>query len=387
MIFKKKLCFLTILSLATLAIVACSVNFNEHYDRVETSKIRPISYQFNKLLSNEEGSWQITNIAETAPGDTVLLEVFFAGDGEISRENIKFSACWNIYTDLYGNLAPRGEPKPFTPIISKIEPDMGGKIVRAVFKIPDDILENSDAIPNDLSGFLETYQIGDGIPYNLKTKTDALNFLKNFSENELFRSQIPAENIIKIDGLAQIFSCIYEIYLEIPGIPRTKIRHTARYHGRLWPVYVRKNYNPVLSYLSFYQGNHKLYDDIKKFSLSGNKNTYVIIGISEGWYGTDKFYTLKEAFSPNPELTTEKYSLRVFYSDNLYGKIELEDGIFLSILDFPAGGYSQNIIIHRDKLKVGDKGWIWIMVYDECYGVSNFPQGRSIVGVPIEFVE
>jgi hypothetical protein len=222
---------------------------------------------------------------------------------------------------------------------------------------------------------------------------DVLQFLKNLSENELLQfqfSQISKDDVgIRIDGLAQIFSCIYEIYLDIPGVPRTKIRHTARYHGKLYPLLGAKiNYNPILTNLHFYQGGKNLsYYGNVKFSLSGNKNTYVIIGISEGWYGTDKFYTLKEAFSPNPELTTEKYSLRVFYSDNLYGKIELEDGIFLNIMEFPAGGYRQDIIIHRDKLKVGDKGWIWIMVYDECYGVSNFPQGRSIVGVPIEFVE
>ena len=401
MISKKIFAFLTVS--AILAVVGCSINFNEHYDKVDSNKVRPISYWITTDTAFSLSPFSSSS-PETAPGDTAALLVFIpAGDRKITFDEIKWRVCWNIYTDEYGNLAPRGGAVELEVIQGGVtDYIMGGQIAIVQFKIPDDILHKSDAIPNDLSGFSKIYSIGDmeNMP---KTKAEALGYLERLANDRFLQYNIPYDIGIKIDGLAQIFSCMYEIYMDIPGVPRTKIRHAARYHKKLRYISnlygyrspVCTNGNPYLTSLDFYQGGWYVGDgligDTIEISLDKDIRSTITLGILYAGEVADRFYSLERAFSLNPspmDRVNETYGLRIFYSDSIYGKIELKNGAFINLGAFGADNtYTEEIIIHRDKLKEGDTGWIWIMVYDECYGVANFPQGRDMEGFPVKFVK
>jgi len=393
LIFRNILLFLSLAFSAFF--VACGFDFEQHYDKINEDMVRPISYQFLNL------DWNLW--AETAPGDIVWLEVFFTGK-RISLSDITWKANWNIFTDEFGRITPRGSDVNLGNIAWHIEDVMGGQMVYATFRLPEDILHNADVIPNDLTELQRIFNINfdniEGFPSDIFTKAGGLTFLEILANSWQSQSQIPQHQRPRIDGLAQILSAMYEIYLEIPNTPRIVIRHTARWHGRLfyydfgngfYRFWARTNKNPETPYLEFFQGGWMIGDSYSnhnnpiRISLSRHERTGTVVAIV--FPDADRFYTLEQAFSPNPQLSEESFKLRVFFSSSIHGKIEIENGGFVNMATFEGGyRYSHNIILNQNNINVGDTGWIWVVVFDERHGVANFPQGRNVVGIPVEFV-
>ena len=382
---KTLLCFSLVFSVFFLG---CGVDFEQHFNKINEDMVRPVSYMFGTL-----DSW--TNSAETAPGDTVVLSVFFTGK-QISLNDVKWRANWNVFTDEFGRVAPRGEDVNLEILDSYIRETMGGQMLTAAFVIPKDILHKADIIPDDLTQLQSIFNIGDidgieGLP-NIATKSAGLAFLEELSANsemQLYFSNQRRDLLPRIDGLAQILSSMYEIYLYIPNTPRTVIRHTARWHGRLSNL-VSTNNNPGIPELSFSQGRFPIGNSYGnspvRISLSAHRITGTDVTIN--FSSADRFFTLEQAFSPRPQRSVESFRIRLFFSSSIHGKADLESGSLVNMGSFEGNAeFGDHIVVHRDKIKVGDSGWLWVVVFDERYGVANFPQGRNVVGVPVVFVQ
>ena len=344
------------LVLIFLALAGCAIDFERHYNQIDSDMIRPISYWFR---NNYYGS-----SPETAPGDIAVLDIFFVGKRITLDDITDFRVSWNVFTDGYGNLAPRGE-EPLKLLREPLLVDgMNGQILRLAFQIPPDILHNADVIPNDLSELSRNYRIGDiSEIFGISKKADVLAQLENLAKNPELQKSIPYEMGAMINGLAQIFSAQYQIYLDFKGdTPRTKMRNTARWHGRLRGVdgiYV--NNNPEIL---------REFDTLK---ISVSRTNVLDVEVSE----KDTAMTLEQAFTT--QITNiETYRSRWFFEGSaIRNKLDISQEMNVFRWTINAAGNA----------KVGDTGWVWLWVYDERLGVANHPQGRDIVGFPIKFVE
>jgi len=390
LIFKKFLLFLSLTFLVFF--VGCGIDFEQHYNKIDNDMVRPISYQFRNI------EWRSGLGAEAAPGDTVFLDVFFTGE-RIDLSDITWKANWNIFTDEFGRVAPRGNDVNLEIIAQYIMDTMGGQMVSIVFVIPEDILHKADVIPNDLTELQRIFNLGDFTNiewFPALTKKDGLEFLETIAKDRYLKQQVWSnfQLLRRVDGLAQILSAMFEIYLYIPNTPRTVIRHTARWHGRILMdrgalLNFGMNFNPNPPFLDFRQGPNRIGNSrmTVRFSLSDHQRFGTMVDID--FPAADRFFTLEQAFSTNAyiRLSAEDFRLRIFYSSSIHGKIEIEGSSLVNMASFWGHqSFAEIIKIQHDKVNVGDRGWIWVVIFDECAGVANFPQGRNIVGIPVEFV-
>ena len=372
-----------------LVLAACSIEFDRNYDQIDDDMVRPISYQF-------------TN-PETAPGDTTELEILFVGKPLNSIDDIKWRVSWNIYTDGYGNLAPRGESDLKLIGAPTLRDEKNGQIVSIKFQIPDSILHKADVIPNDLSTLMNNYQIGNiAEMLGFSKKADVLDSLKRWANmSNAEKEQIPFQFGAMINGLAQIFSSQYEIYLDInvegANTPRTKIRNTARWHGKLngiKGIFINNNPKVRFSEWRVWAMNEKnaynfdkskatpVYRNGDTINIPVNRNQTIFMEVFAS--PKDSALTLEQAF------TTQIVNI-----ENYSGIWFFEGKEFRRTLDIsgepPFGaspdGYGVVRISVGDNAKAGDTGWIWTAIYDERHGVANHPQGRCTIGFPVKFVD
>jgi len=381
LIFKKGKT-MKIIAVLAIFLAACSIDFDRNYNQIDNDMIRPISYWFrNRNFWSLEGRTS----PETAPGDTVVLDIFFTGK-PITLDDIEsFSVSWNVLTDAYGNLAPRGEERLQLIGEPHLFNRMNGQILRILFQVPRDILHNADVIPNDLSELSNNYKIGNITEFfPFSTKNDGLAFLENLASDWRLQMAIPFTEGARINGLAQILSAQYQIYVDIKNTPRTIMRNTARWHGRLRNIEgIYLNNNPEFLGWRYYNWSNSWRGDTISLSLSRPEANFVEFGVSR----LDFLLTLEQAFARQPITNIEEYWALVFFDgantrDNL--NIQIWDIWYYDYGSYQSVRLTMNV---TNNAKVGDTGWIWLLVYDQRLGVANYPQGRDIIGFPIKFVE
>ena len=363
--------------------------FSRHYRQLDDDTFRPFSYQFKN--------------PEIAPGDTVELSVIF--NGKVSAENISWKVNWNYITNRFGSSGPvNGFEKPLKIISERIGTYDGHSQTATIrFVVPDSMLYNSYAIPASLEQMAAMYNFPNipkiGFP---TSKENILNMFENLSKRPLYLQQAFIDSLgingTVIDGLAQIFSAMFEIYIDIPNIPRSKIRHTVRYHGKLSHLYgVYANTNPRLE-IYFYQGSRSHYvwwGDTIWISLNRNQKAYLYFYPDN----RDSAISLEKAFAPTKQgsVKVERFYTRWFfeggetYSKLWFSDFSSEDETRPSYNeeDFvynDSGYFSRIIYIDYDKANPGDTGYIFLVLFDHADGVVYRPQGRTTLGFPIKFV-
>ncbi|MDR0303772.1 MAG: hypothetical protein LBH98_03250 [Chitinispirillales bacterium] len=379
----------------TFLLISCSLeDFNRHYRQLDDDMIRPFSYQFEN--------------PEIAPGDTVELSVIFSGK-KINSDDIDISnwkVCWNIYTDRFGNLAPRGEEPLKSYIIDKpriVEDDENFQKVTLKFVVYDSMLYKSDVIPESLDEMAAMYNFKNipqvGFPTN---KDGFLNTLENLSKDLNVQRAIPDTLGTVIDGLAQVFSAMFEIYVDFNDgkTPRSKIRHTVRYHGKLSDIKgVYTNKNPVIEDIKIWAMDEKdAYNfDINKskeitksgdtINISIDKNKTIFMEIKA--LPKDSTLTLEQAFSKTRNTSFEKYYVRFFFAgDTTYSKLSFSPVTNkVDNKNGKDGTIVRRVNLDYDKVNVGGAGYIFLVLYDDNIGVVYYPQGRTTKGFSIKFVE
>jgi hypothetical protein len=380
---------------------SCSFeDFNRHYQQLDSDDIRPFSYQFRN--------------PEIAPGDTVELLVFFSGK-KVKLENISWKVNWNYITNRFGSSAPVNGFERQLEVTDKriVDADHGhSQIATIKFVVPDSMLYESYAIPESLEHMSSLYNFPNIPKIDFPTsKKSILNMFENLAKCPPYLQQAIIDSLgingKVIDGLAQIFSAMFEIYIEIPNTPRSKIRHTVRYHGKLSGMRgVYYNRNPIFD-IYFSQGNRGYYicyvneygfqrsqTDTIKISLTKNKTA------SLDFYSKNRDYaiSLEKAFSPTGQYVVkwEDFYTKCFVEGETYSKLWLssfstqetqppynEDNLVFNKSDY----FTKIININYDKARPGDKGYLFLVLLDELDDVIYRPQGRTTLGFPIEFVD
>ena len=372
----KKLFQTTAILLIMSLLFSCGLeDFARDYRQLDGDMIRPFSYQFEN--------------PELAPGDTAVLKIIFAGL-PISPSDITWRVCWNYYTDRYGNMAPRGEG-PLNAKIVDSDGDAHSQSITIKFEIPKDMLHKSEVIPENLSEMAALYGIEipeTDFPAN---KTGILNALDSLAKIPFAHEYIAFEQGVIINGIAQIFSAMFEVYLDFDapfvGHPqRAKIRHTVRYHGKLSGipgVFINKNPEIERMRVRTSGGRYEPVEIGDTINISVSKATFLEVLVSD----RDSIITLEQAFSQNPNVSFERYARRLFFEGGAtHGRISLSDvtkekplNSACGLMEFEFTGY--------ENAKVGDTGYVFLVLFDNAIGVVYHPQGRTTTGFPIKFVE
>jgi hypothetical protein len=379
--------------------VSCSLeDFSRHYRQLDKKDVRPFSYKFEN--------------PEMAPGDTVCLSVIF--NEAIDINEIKWRVNWNYMTNRFGSSTPvNGFEKDLKLIGAPSSSDTHNghsQTVTVKFVVPDSMLYDSWAIPTSLEEMAAMYNFRNIPKVDFPTgKNDILNKFETLAKSPYSQEQIPDSLHTVIDGLAQIFSAMFEIYIDIDGSPRSKIRHTVRYHGklsygnyinggRLKGVYYNRNPEIDKIYVFYEDGsNQQTLEDGDTMKISLNRNQTKLVQFFPN--PKDFAITLEKAFSPRSQWDPfgmqdnkqERYYVRWF----LEGSETYQKLWFTSEGTQPSYGdegdisdITRIINIDYDKVKPGDTGYLFLVLFDDIeVGVVYRPQGRTTLGFPIKFVE
>ena len=367
---------------------SCGIEeFEYKYRKLDGDMIRPFSYRFAN--------------PELSPGDTAELSVIFSGK-KISLDDISWNVCWNIYTDRYGNMAPRDErPLKIIGNLLLTDTDDGhSQTVTLKFKVPDSVLYDSDVIPQNLNEMAAMYGIkipGTDFPMG---KADVLQWFEKLAEYPAMQKSFTFEQGAVINGLSQVFSLLFEVYVDFPrtvsSAERAKIRNTVRYHNKLSGVKgIYINENPEIMDIKVFAMNEK---DASVFNKSNseeifgsgdtvnipvNRNKTIFMEIYAS--PKDSLLTVEQAFSAR-NVNVEQYEMRLF----------IEGGETYKKLSFssqtPVGGHPdgyniRKINIDYDRAKIGDTGYVFLVLFDDKIDATYYPQGRATKGLPIKFVE
>jgi hypothetical protein len=374
--------------LASLGFVSCSFDFDRNYDRIDHDMIRPFAYSF-------------TN-PEISPGDTAELRVIFSGK-RVNLSDLSFRVSWNIFTNRFGNLAPRDEQN--LEIIGNpqlVNTDNGhSQTLTLKFKIPDSMLYNSEVIPESLSEMALLYglQIPD-LPF-AGDKKSVLQVLEDLAKNPEAQKQISRRDGAILDGLSQVFSAFFEVYIDFPPTvsvaQRARVRHTVRFHNRLSNVSgLFTNQNPQIKSIRVFTMDRKnlsapdfnvsqaqeVFPNGDTINISVNQNKSVFMEILAS--SKDSVLTAEQAFSTQIA-NIEQYTMIAFYEGETFRKISFEQS-------YPTGwrndGYSvRRIRVEDGKARIGDVGYVFLSLSDSRMDAIYYPSGRTIVGFPIKFVE
>jgi len=372
---------------------SCSLeDFNRHYKQLDADDVRPFSYQFKN--------------PEIAPGDTVELSVIFSGK-KVKLEDISWRVNWNYITNRFGSSAPVNGFEDTLKIISKRifdTHDGHSQTAKIKFVVPDSMLYKSYAIPESLEQMAAMYNFPNmpKIDSISTSKEGILNMFENLAKYPYLQKSIPDSLGNVIDGLAQIFSAMFEIYIDIPNIPRSKIRHTVRYHGKLpfiKGVYYNKNPGFHIKFLEEDKNDYSnsysslLYSgDTIKISLNRQKMARLLFLPIE----IDSAISLEKAFAPikyynvKPEYV---YPIWFFEGGKAYSKLWFSSSATETRSPFEDGEegelnwFERVINIDYDKAKVGDTEYLFLVLFDDVHGVVYRPQGRTTLGFPVKFVE
>ncbi|MBN1759115.1 MAG: hypothetical protein JW863_12395 [Chitinispirillaceae bacterium] len=227
---------------ATIALIGSGcAEFPTSYSRIEPDKPRLLDFIYEP--------------AEAAPGDTVLLKAVFAGR-DVSPEDLTWEVSWNIRVNEYGvNTAPDTVPLEITPVAYTFSDRTS--CIAFTFVIPDHIIENSSAVPDNWTAAIpEYYREAISEEYRSFSKKEFLQMIDLISASasiapesidEEFRQFLPL--------LLQCFTAPMQIYCRVDGGHEIVSSYSVRYNSRFASVpqlTIPVNHNPMIDSLCIY---------------------------------------------------------------------------------------------------------------------------------------
>lgn len=385
------------LILLFLLIFSCGIEFPTRYDRIEDT-LRCLAFVFDN-----------DTLAEGAPGDTVTLRAYFAGDQIRSTK-------WSVSTQmLLGALTGSDTFADTIPLEQVMVPGTyheysTGKTDSIVFDfvVPKDIIKKTfsevqsikallpSAIPDSLfGGALSNYK-----PIDIINLIDTLATVSQFLTPQIFENLLPiltgsnsADSLIKyFPLLLQTFTVNMKFNLLANSDCRVKGYYSVRYNSRFSSVFpnVPVNRNPLIKSINLYtvKGNRSSFDPDndsyeKVTELSSTNNTIDI--------DTSHSYFL-EVIHPDSitdigqEFTTGSYVPEFFHAEWFYkNETQLSEVNFDQLMSIQASQSSNiaRLLPSLDKRMVDFS--IWVVVYDDLYGEKFRPVGFSFRPVEGKF--
>jgi len=329
-----------------LALFLASCNeFDRDYSKVDGEFARALSFTIVET--------------EMAPGDTITLRTHFAGKA-VNPATIKWGVSWQIVQDLYGEeavLDSQSLDKWIVSPLAEVMSDDSMQIFEMKILIPDSVVRNSPAIPENWSSTLAQLGLDInpeewGFPAN---KQEFLGIIEGLAAlpvkdqekeiNQLLATgQGEAVSVYagQLDGLLQLLSVKFRIYCDYTASDGfiANTTNIVRYHSKLQGIpNIWANKRPIQTGAKLYEvsGKPLKFDpSVDKFdvvfplvnrtlSLDYNSGKSYFLEVTVD--GRDQFITALEALG-NQSLTYESFDSYWFSSKTGFesmGFVQLDD--------------------------------------------------------------
>lgn len=267
----------------------CGLNFPTRYERIETDRVRSLGFVFDP--------------AEAAPGDTVRLVSYYAGE---TVDSVHWRISLDYRFDLFGNDTALGTMSLLDTIgidgsdslVTGVEGLYDAASVQCV--IPRDFIRSASIIPDNWYNLLPE-PVRDSLPDWLKdlSKDDLIDFVEllSYSAPEQLdtlmaliatgEGPVPSEALGLVGMLAQLFTAPFVVSCDAwSGGYRyeTRSQYMVRYNRLLSPNlasidssldFVKVNHNPRIEWIGVYKVKKDglySFDPVK----DGNEYDYVL---------------------------------------------------------------------------------------------------------------
>jgi hypothetical protein len=419
---------LTLTILGAILLLQCS-SFQDRYDRIEPSVIRPIGFVYDPY-------------AEGAPGDTIHLHAYFAGDTVVS-------STWQLSYDFLQAATGNGDtvlnyaPLPIFGVTGNLPDSMD-----FFFVIPDTTFYLTQAIPQQsLSALKASLPAGMGSmtqqslagflrslgAVNLNDTPAVLTFLQVWGPTLGIAASSPAA----LDSLGAIAEKVVSVFsvqgvilanvtakdgsqLQVRG--QFTIRYNSHFRNTPLDTIIPVAQNPVMHWVGVYAIKNNsvtgfapgdsilagrytpqyLYNDLSPVAISDTilidtGYTY-FFGADSGIYpavqnGTTVIDTTRDKlFYADSKTGRDTFQLATWfydweYEDDLDSVTLPEDSLLLLVPGSSGGGggeesYMQFLPSLDTKMTAAH---IWATVYDSYLGQLNFPVGFAIRDFDVYF--
>ncbi|MFP4015231.1 MAG: hypothetical protein ACLFVQ_14175 [Chitinispirillaceae bacterium] len=221
---------------ALMCLAGCS-SFPTVYDRIDSDEFRLLDFMYEP--------------AEAAPGDTVTLRAVFAGKSIKSVDNIDWRLSCQVMVNEYGrDTAYDYRPLEKEPVSYSFSDNT--QSVAFKFKIPDNAISNSDAIPDNWVELVPNH-LRNELPEELTSlsKTDLINLIELCAEGN-----VPFDPAIQdiLPAMLQFLTVRVRIRANVPGEHAIVSNYSVRYNSRFASQYqVPVNRNPVIDSAGVYK--------------------------------------------------------------------------------------------------------------------------------------
>ena len=237
-----KYLFLLVPAIIALLGAGCA-DFPTSYDRIEPDKPRLLDFIYEP--------------AEAAPGDTVLLKAVFAGR-KVTAEDLIWEASYNVSINEYGEQTQSDTVAlELTPVDCSFSDQTSCIALR--FVIPENIIENSDAVPDNWTKRIPDYY-RDAIPatYGSLSKHDILQQLDQAATALSATPEAADEDFLSsLPLLLQYFTAPMQLFCTIRGGHPIQSTYSVRYNARFASLpqsgsTIPVNRNPVVDSIRIY---------------------------------------------------------------------------------------------------------------------------------------
>ncbi len=383
-----------VLSVA-LFLAGCGLEFPDRYDRVDNDRVRPLAFVFdNKGLS------------ESAPGDTVTLHAYFAGE---PAGNIQWTILPAVLVGAFGVDAYRDTiPLQSMIIAESFIQYSGGLTDSAVFsfKVPEDIIRNEFANVSTMGSLLPP-QVRESVPEKLLNVSpvrviDLLDLLArrppgvDSSVADSALEVLAGENVSDhIPLLLQVLSVTMKVLSTVNDKYKVESIFTIRYNSavRYLNSTVPVNRNPVIEWSRLYKvkgSSVNSFDPAKNGSLVDQvysmdevyRDTVVIEeGYSYFLAADSGTRSLDYGMSMNSgQLSQESFIYEWFYRNDDF--LESVDPEKLIVLEKSPGSKFVKLLPPIDRRMKHFS--LWLVTYDTFMGERLRPVGfcfRAMHGV------
>ena len=370
-----------------LFFVGCGVNFPTRYDRIDNDRVR-----FPAFVYDNKG------FAEGAPGDTVELRAYFAGE---PQKTTKWTISTTVFLGSFGTDTFADTVSLQNFIIPGTYKEYSGGVSDSVvfsFAVPADIIRNK---------FNNIETIGSLIPADMRNSlpseflklkpVEVINILNILSSAPLNIDSVSVDSILKVltgdstgsvremfPVLLQIFSVTMRIFAVVNDEFKVESDFTVRYNsglsylGSAIPV----NHNPVIDWVRLYKirGSRRSFDITRDLSLvdsiyemGGDDDTIFIedgcsyfLVADSGTASIDRGVSLTSG-----SLSQEIFNYEWFYrNDDSFPDQKIDN---LLVLQSIPGSNNTRLLPSVDKRM--EHFSIWLVVYDSFFGERLRPVG------------
>ena len=267
----------TLGALALLGGAAGCADWPSRFERIDHDRPRVLDFVYRNLAD--------TTLCEGAPGDTIIVSAYFAGDTVAA---IDWEASFNVVFDLYfGDTAKDRRtleqiPVPAHVVLNDSAFSPATQVVHFAFKIPDSIMYMSEGIDDRL---FDTLGLDRRALIDLvETASGALQGAGDIDSQTLAAlvQQLTAGAVdadeISYTALLQLLTARIRLFARINGVYRVRSDFSVRYNRRFAALPgVTLNRNPRVRFLGVYKVKNPPPVPMTVGTLRPSDTTYVLI--------------------------------------------------------------------------------------------------------------